>query len=128
MPRDVSVARPPPELKTGAVVLYQSAPPTQRRYNTPYTETPRTHLLSNGRYALMMTAAGSGYSRWGDLAVTRWREDATRDHWGSFIYLRDARTGAVWSAGYQPCATEPDTYEAIFSEDRCHHHAQRSSR
>ncbi|HEY4123128.1 MAG TPA: glucoamylase family protein [Rhizomicrobium sp.] len=119
MPRDVSVARPPPELKTGAVVLYQSAPPTQRRYTSPHTQTPRTHLLSNGGYALMMTAAGSGYSRWGDYAVTRWREDSTRDHWGSFVYLRDARTGAAWSAGFQPCATEPDTYEAIFSEDRC---------
>ena len=119
MPRDVSVARPPPELKTGAVVLYQSAPPTQRRYTSPHTQTPRTHLLSNGQYMLMMTAAGSGYSRWGDFAVTRWREDSTRDQWGSFIYLRDARTGAAWSAGFQPCATEPDTYEAIFSEDRC---------
>ena len=118
MPRDVSVARPPPELKTGAVVLYQSAPPTQRRYTTAHTQTPRTHLMSNGHYALMLTAAGSGYSRWGDFAVTRWREDSTRDNWGSFIYLRDARTGAAWSAGYQPCATEPDTYEAVFSEDR----------
>ena len=119
MPRDVSVARPPPELKTGAVVLYQSAPPAQRRYTTPYTQTPRTHLLSNGSYALMLTAAGSGYSRWGDFAISRWREDATRDHWGSFIYLRDARSGATWSAGYQPCATEPDSYEVTFSEDRC---------
>jgi cyclic beta-1,2-glucan synthetase len=119
MPRDVSVARPPPELKTGAVVLYQSAPPTQRRYTSPYTLTPRTHLLSNGHYAVMMTAAGSGYSRWGDFAVTRWREDATRDQWGSYIYLRDARSGATWSAGFQPCAAEPDTYEVLFSEDRC---------
>ncbi|HVT25890.1 MAG TPA: glucoamylase family protein [Rhizomicrobium sp.] len=119
MPRDVSVARPPPELKTGAVVLFQSAPPTQRRYTSPYTPKPRTHLLSNGHYAVMMTAAGSGYSRWGDLAITRWREDAVRDQWGSYIYLRDARSGATWSAGFQPSATEPDTYEAIFSEDRC---------
>ena len=32
---------------------------------------PVTHLLSNGRYAVMLTTAGSGSSRWGDLAVTR---------------------------------------------------------
>ena len=119
MPRDVSVARPPPELKTGAVVLYESAPPAQRRYATAFTQTPRTHLLSNGSYALMLTAAGSGYSRWGDFAITRWREDVTRDQWGSYIYLRDARSGATWSAGFQPCGTEPDTYEAMFAEDRC---------
>jgi cyclic beta-1,2-glucan synthetase len=28
--------------------------------------TPATQLLSNGRYAVMLTAAGSGYSRWRD--------------------------------------------------------------
>ena len=63
---------------------------------------PRTHLLSNGGYAVMITTAGSGYSRWRDLAVTRWREDVTCDVWGSYIFLRDIRSGEVWSAGYQP--------------------------
>ena len=47
----------------------------------------------------MVTAAGSGYSRWRDMAVTRWREDVTRDHWGSYVFLRDLRSGEVWSAG-----------------------------
>ena len=62
---------------------------------TPRTSaTPQTHLLSNGRYAVMLTAAGSGYSRWRDLAVTRWREDATCDDWGSYIFLRDVDSGA----------------------------------
>ena len=50
----------------------------------------------------MVTAAGSGYSRWRDLAVTRWREDVTRDCWGSYLFLRDTQTGVVWSAGHQP--------------------------
>ena len=50
----------------------------------------------------MVTAAGSGYSRWHDIAVTRWREDVTRDDWGAYIFLRDVRSGDVWSAGYQP--------------------------
>ena len=66
----------------------------------------------------MLTAAGSGYSRWRDIAVTRWREDATRDCWGSYIFLRDAQTGEVWSAGYQPSGVEPDAYEVSFHEDR----------
>jgi cyclic beta-1,2-glucan synthetase len=118
MPRDVAVARPPPELHTGAVVFYHSAPPMERRFDTPHTRVPGTHLMSNGRYSLMLTAAGSGYSRWHDLAITRWREDKTRDNWGSYIYLRDTRGGQVWSVGYQPCAVEPDEYEAVFSEDR----------
>ena len=79
--------------------------------------TPRTQLLSNGRYAVMLTAAGSGYSRWRDIAITRWREDATRDCWGTYIFLRDEQTENVWSAGYQPTGVEPDSYEAAFYED-----------
>jgi cyclic beta-1,2-glucan synthetase len=76
------------------------------------------HLLSNGRYAVMLTTAGSGYSRWGDLAITRWHEDATRDDFGSYIYLRDVESGSVWTAGYQPSGVEPDRYEVTFTEDR----------
>ena len=79
---------------------------------------PRTHLLSNGNYTVMITAAGSGFSRWRDLAVTRWREDVTRDSWGSYIFMRDVHTGKVWSAGYQPAGVEADSYEVEFSEDR----------
>ena len=69
---------------------------------SPHGATPATQLLSNGRYAVMLTAAGSGYSRWRDIAVTRWREDATCDDWGSYIFLRDVDSGKVWSAGFQP--------------------------
>ena len=66
----------------------------------------------------MLTAAGSGYSRWRDLAVTRWREDATCDDWGSYIFLRDVHSGDVWSAGFQPSGAEPDAYDVAFNEDR----------
>ncbi len=68
--------------------------------------------------AVMLTAAGSGYSRWRNLAVTRWREDVTCDPWGSYIYLRDVDSGSIWSAGFQPSGAKPDHYEATFSEDR----------
>lgn len=93
-------------------------PPVLRRFHSPHDVVPRTHLLSNGRYSVMVTAAGSGYSCWRDLAVTRWREDATRDPWGTYIFLRDVESGRVWSAGYQPTGAEPDSYEVDFSEDR----------
>ena len=76
--------------------------PAFRRFTSPHDPMPRTHLLSNGRYAVMLTAAGSGYSRCDGLAVTRWREDPTRDPWGTYVFLRDAESGTVWSAGYQP--------------------------
>ena len=60
-----------------------------RRYVTPHTITPRAHLLSNGSLSVMLTNAGGGYTRWRDIAVTRWREDSTCDGWGTFCYVRD---------------------------------------
>ena len=79
---------------------------------------PEVQLLSNGRYHVMVTSGGGGYSRWKDQAVTRWAEDTTRDAWGSFFYLRDTVSGAVWSAAHQPTRTSGDNYEAIFTEGR----------
>lgn len=89
-----------------------------RVLDSPNTPHPEVQLLSNGRYHVMVTNAGGGYSRWKDLAVTRWREDSTRDHWGSFCYLRDLESGALWSSAYQPTLTMPEHFEAIFSEGR----------
>jgi len=84
----------------------------------PDTRTPEVQLLSNGRYHVMVTGAGGGYSRWNDMAITRWREDGTRDHWGAFCYLRDLEDGHFWSAAFQPTLTQPKNYEVIFSEGR----------
>ena len=117
MPRDVGVARPLADQVQTAKV-WEAVQPVLRRFHTPYHRLPSTHLLSNGRYAVMITAAGSGYSRWRDIAVTRWREDVTRDAWGSYIFLRDTDSGAVWSAAYQPTGSEPKQYEVTFAEDR----------
>ena len=82
------------------------------------TPLPEVQLLSNGRYHVMITNAGGGYSRWKDLAVTRWREDATCDNWGAYCYLRDVASGATWSAAHHPTRKRADAYEAIFSEAR----------
>ena len=89
-----------------------------RVLDTPDTPIPEVHLLSNGRYNVMVTNAGGGYSSWKDLAVTRWREDSTRDNWGSFCYIRDLKTGEFWSTAYQPTLKKSENYEAIFSKGR----------
>jgi cyclic beta-1,2-glucan synthetase len=82
------------------------------------TPTPEVQLLSNGRLHVMVTNAGGGYSRWKDLALTRWREDTTCDNWGSFIYLRDVASGEYWSATHQPTLRRAESYEAMFTEGR----------
>jgi cyclic beta-1,2-glucan synthetase len=84
----------------------------------PNTPLPEVHLLSNGHYHVMITNAGGGYSHWRDLAVTRWREDVTCDCSGTFIYLRDRRSGDYWSTAYQPTRREAERYEAVFVQAR----------
>jgi cellobiose phosphorylase len=89
-----------------------------RVYNSPETPVPEVQLLSNGRYHVMITNAGGGYSRWKDIAVTRWREDSTCDNWGTFCYIRDITSGVFWSTAHQPTLRPSKHYEAIFSEGR----------
>jgi cyclic beta-1,2-glucan glucanotransferase len=117
-PRDVAAVRPWAEDAKTSLTARVLDRPAVRRIRTPHGPTPAVHLLSNGRYAVMLTAAGSGYSRWRDMAITRWREDTICDDWGSYIFLRDVRSGDVWSAGYQPVGAEPDSYDVRFGEDK----------
>ena len=91
---------------------------SMRVLTDPNSATVEAHLLSNGRYHVAVTSAGGGYSRWRDLAVTRWREDATRDSYGSFCYVRDLNSGAVWSNTYHPTTKRTKGYEAIFTQSR----------
>ncbi|MDR6757873.1 cellobiose phosphorylase [Mycoplana sp. BE70] len=79
---------------------------------------PEIALLSNGRYSVLITEAGSGYGSWRGLDVTRWREDATRDCWGQFCYVRDLESNAVWSIGRQPISWADAAYERSFHDDR----------
>jgi cellobiose phosphorylase len=96
-----------------------SAPETPIRvFTNPDTPNPEVQLLSNGRYHVMISSAGGGYSRWKDLAVTRWREDRTCDNWGTFCYIRDVTSGEFWSTAYQPTLKRSTHFEAIFSEGR----------
>ena len=79
---------------------------------------PEVCLLSNGRYSVLLTAAGGGYSVVNGMDVTRWREDTTRDCWGQYCYIRDLDDGSVWSAGRQPAGRRADEYQAELRPDR----------
>ncbi|SHN62671.1 GH36-type glycosyl hydrolase domain-containing protein [Desulfovibrio litoralis] len=89
-----------------------------RIFETPDTPHPEVQLLSNGSYHVMLTQAGGGYSRWRDMAVTRWCEDSTRDNWGTFCYIKDLESGEFWSTAYQPLCKTSTKFQAIFSEGR----------
>ncbi len=106
---EVSASAHPPVAEAGAIM---------RVFTDPDTPIPEVHLLSNGRSHVMVTHAGGSYSDWRGLASSRWREDATSDCWGTFIYLRDRETRRYWSTTYQPTLRKIDHYEAIFVQGR----------
>ncbi len=116
MPRDVAVLHPRAEEVRGSPALAGADTQAFRRFVVPTGGAPITHLLSNGSYSVLITATGGGYSRWSDIAVTRWREDPTRDHWGSALFLRDTKSGETWSAT-APSERHGDHSTVTFSED-----------
>ncbi|HEV3140253.1 MAG TPA: glucoamylase family protein, partial [Vicinamibacterales bacterium] len=116
VPRHAAPIEPRPLDKTREAAPVPSMP--VRRYRSPHTPFPHTQFLSNGNYVASVTNAGGGASVWRGLPVTRWRRDATRDADGQFLYLRDVRSGVVWSAAFQPSLQEPDDYAVTFSADR----------
>ena len=115
-PRDVLASKP---RELVAVSQVSDLSPTEPRVVNAFTGySPSTHLLSNGQYTVMLTAAGGGYSTWNGLAITRWREDAVTDNWGQFIYLREPKTGNWWSAGHMPSGKIADDSRTTFSEHK----------
>ena len=117
VPRTTALYLEPPDLSQVSVFSDVAEMP-MRVFTSPNTLIPELQLLSNGRYHVVVTNAGGGYSSWKDISVTRWREDPTCDNWGTFCYLRDVESGKYWSTAYQPTLKQSDTYEAIFSEGR----------
>lgn len=104
--------------KRPAPLVQEAVAHLPRQYHRVQRATPPTQILSNGEYTVMMTIAGSGYSRYGDKAVSRWREDVTQDQWGQYFFIRDVKNGSLWSATYLPLPGEPEVYEVDFAEDR----------
>jgi cyclic beta-1,2-glucan synthetase len=115
VPRQQPVTVPRPLDETLATPQGVSVP--LRRYKTPHTVFPHTQFLSNGKYNVAVTNAGGGASTYDRLCVTRSRRDATLDPGSHFIYLRDVRSGAVWSPTFHPTRRETERYTATFLPD-----------
>ena len=87
-----------------------------RSIDKPDTPIPEIQLMGNGRYQVMITNSGGGYSHWKNIAVTRWREDSTKDNYGIFCYIKDVDSGMFWSNTYHPTLHPTKDYKAIFSQ------------
>ena len=89
-----------------------------RKYTTAKTETPETHLISNGSYSLMISNSGAGYALRDKTMIYRWKEDVTKDNTGMFVYIKDVDENEYFSAAYEPCEKVADRYEVTFSLDK----------
>ncbi|MEX2283856.1 MAG: glucoamylase family protein [Gemmatimonadota bacterium] len=96
--------------------------PIVREFERPDTFRPHVALLGQLPYTIMVSHCGAGYSRFEDLAVTRWRSDATTDNLGQYCYIKDLTRGEVWSAAHQPVCRKADWYRAVFATDRVTFH------
>ncbi|MET0598352.1 MAG: glucoamylase family protein [Mesorhizobium sp.] len=118
-PRDVpiSVAKPEATERVKAVDAVELSPDTRVVVN-PLRALRSTDLMSNGHYSVMLTATGSGSSRWNDLSVTRWQPDPTEDRMGSYLFVRDMESGAWWSATAEPRQAPDETCQTLFCDDK----------
>ena len=89
-----------------------------REFDTADTPEPRVGLLGGQSYCVLLTNAGGGYSRAGEMDIFRWRADSTRDATGQWIYLKDVTSGDVWSAAHQPVRAKAMSYSVLFAPDR----------
>jgi cyclic beta-1,2-glucan synthetase len=101
-----------------ARVPSETEKPAVREIETPHTPQPVVGILGNVPYTTLITNAGGGFSKYGNLAVTRWRHDSTRDNYGQWCYVKDISTGHVWSTAHQPSGTDPQWYRVLFASDR----------
>ena len=96
----------------------ESQSKSARHIDTPHTAQPRIAILGNVPFTTIVTSAGGGETRYGDIAVNRWRSDPTLDDYSHWCYVNDITSGRVWSASYQPVCVEPEWYHVAFHPDR----------
>jgi cyclic beta-1,2-glucan synthetase len=84
-----------------------------RYISSPGMYPPVVNYMSNGRYSLMITSDGDGFSKFEDRMLYRWRPDIYANT-GNYIYVRDVASGRYWSTTYHPSKVEPDDYQVIF--------------
>jgi cyclic beta-1,2-glucan synthetase len=116
VPRIASITQPRPAEETRAAG--PALVPTGRRFRSPHTPWPHAQFLSNGSYTTVVTNSGGGASFCRGRVVTRHREDATRDPGSQFLYLRDVRSGAVWSAAHHPVGGEAEDDRVTFLPEK----------
>ncbi|MDD4111572.1 MAG: glucoamylase family protein, partial [Herbinix sp.] len=108
--------------KRGYTIKTVKAPQKEDIYRNRYINSiglhpPVANYMSNGKYSVMITSDGDGFSKYNDRMIHRWRSDIYADT-GNFIYIKDVEQGKLWSTTYHPTRTEPEDYQVVFSADK----------
>ncbi|MDP2364316.1 MAG: glycosyl transferase family 36, partial [Ignavibacteria bacterium] len=81
------------------------------------TPKPWVNVISNGKYGLVISQTGGGFS-WDTHSefnrLNRWHQDLVQDNWGKYFYVKDNLTGDVWSPTWMPAKTELDFYQVVY--------------
>ena len=120
----IPISRPISEETQAEEPAIKVAPVEQQAHRNWDQKTiiPQTNLLGNGKYALMITNSGTGYSRWNGFDINRWRADSTLDPWGAFLYIRDLKSGAAWAAAPHPLGSNLGSASVRFTADHAEFH------
>lgn len=115
---------PPPEEQPAKAEEKDSIFEEERHVVIPKADTvvPITHFVANVNYTVMLTNSGSGFSRVGNILISRWREDVTRDPWGMYFYIQNLNSGEFWSATHHPCGSSGEDYRVCYAPDKIEFH------
>ncbi|EFM09389.1 glycosyltransferase 36 [Paenibacillus curdlanolyticus YK9] len=86
-----------------------------REFTDPITTVPEVCVLSNGSFSSVVSNNGGGFTRFGAISISRWREDPVIDPPGIGMYIRDVSNGAVWSPAYEPSRVASSEMRTQFS-------------
>ncbi len=116
-PREVSLPTIPP-LNAIPQALKKRAPGLLRYLQPGAEAVEPTHVLSNGQYSVTLRPNGAGWSRRGDVGLSRWKDDALRDAYGCFFYVRWDEHPTPTSITQHPAPDPAAQYESTFHADR----------
>lgn len=78
---------------------------------------PEIGVISNGQYTVMLNDRGSGFSRYRDIMLGRYRK-ITSDHYGTYLFIRNLQNDQLWCATYSPLDVMPEGYHVSFASDK----------
>ena len=87
------------------------------RDNDGIANVPEIGVVSNGLYTVLLNDRGSGFSRYRNILVNRYRK-ISADHYGTYLYIRNLRNDKLWCNTYSPLDVMPSQYRVSFASDK----------